>query len=125
MRDDLNASLGMDSHLAYRKVNAWVLQKTGNIEPAKPERLVNTLAGEQAIKELRNTGLASLVSYYNWKEGHIPVLDETGFGAKVSLKLDVADLEDLAAVNNALAPYHLRFTIAERNLEFIIIKENR
>lgn len=113
----------MDSRLEYRKVRAWVLQKIGPIQPAVPQKTVNTLDGPQAIKEIKNASLSSFTSYYNWKAGHAPVVDETDYSGKIDMQLAVSDMEDLNELNRALKPYHLRLITAERNLEFIVFTE--
>lgn len=123
LKDDLNHTLGMNSRLEHRKVKAWVLEKTGTIKSAVPQKTTNTLAGAQAVKGLQNATLNSFTSYYNWKPEHIPVVDETGYTGKVDLQLAVNDMEDLVSLNLALAPYHLRLVQKERNLEFIVFTE--
>jgi|GEM_PF-1822922 len=125
IRDDLNLASRMNTRLEYRRVKAWVLEKTGTIQPAKPQKVFNNLGSNAEIKELRNATLTSFTSYYNFKPDHIPVVDETGYTGKIDMQLKVADMEDLETLNRALAPYHLRITPRERTLEFIIFHENQ
>jgi hypothetical protein len=122
---DLNQSLGLHTREEYRQVKVWVLQKTGALTPAKPQKVFNSLNGQQELKELRNASLTSLTSYYNFKPGHIPVLDETGYTGRIDLQLKVKDMEDLAAVNAALKPYQLQLSVQERQVEFIVFTETR
>ncbi|SDF80975.1 Thiol-disulfide isomerase or thioredoxin [Mucilaginibacter pineti] len=75
---------------------------------------------------LQNLPLSSLIlqlNVYYMQLSPYPVIDETGYTAKVDIHI-TANLSDVTSLNAALAKYELRFIRAKRQINVLTISDN-
>lgn len=76
---------------------------------------------------IRNKSLALFFSQLQVKfmqKSSLPLINETNYHKKVDMDID-AKLSDLASVNKALEKYHLKFIKAYRNINILVIGDEK
>ena len=77
--------------------------------------------------KIQNAAISNLITNLNaiwWQDSPYPVLDQTGIDFIVNLNVE-ADINDVNAVNNALNPYGLAFTLKETEVEVLVIRDKK
>jgi len=124
MLADINHFTGMHCRLESQTVKVWLLKSTGPAPLATGGRALNTLY-QKENRALANEYIKALVYELNKEESNPPVIDATHWKQAVNLSLgQLANLNDLAALNQALAPNHLVLEEAQQAVTFLIIEEN-
>jgi thiol-disulfide isomerase/thioredoxin len=122
MLQDLQRLFGVTGRVEKRMTACYVLKalpwklKLGTKGGPAGNNFHEAGSGE---RWMRNSTLYELTAHLQEKEGSLPVVDETAYLGKADLKL-AANLDDLAALNNALARYGLVLERTERLLDMLV-----
>lgn len=130
MRDDLDRFFRTSARIEKRKVKAFVLSATGKgvvaISPRAPHPpgfAPPEGAGQLLIRNFYRFTLDGLLGVVL----KVAVIDETGLRGTVDLGRSYNELfkkkTDVAFIRNALAKYGIGFQEAEREVEFLVIRE--
>lgn len=77
--------------------------------------------------KIQNAAISNLIKNLNgiwWQDSPYPVIDQTGIDFIVNLNVE-ADINDVNAVNTALIPYGLVFTLKETEVEVLVIRDTK
>jgi len=134
MLQDLNRYfgklLGIEGRMEKRKVKCWALVKTGTgsipiSRGGKPEM---TFGLNEDYCSVRNTTIrewfVSMLRGGPLENSPLPVINESGVTEPVDFEIH-GDLKNPRAIGDALHKYGLDFRLEERELDMMVISDNR
>lgn len=128
---DLNSNLGLKGYITKKNIPCWVLVHTAHSDSLLRSRggppAENIGSKTPGLKFIRNLPLSVLVSAVNNQLPARPLrpvlLDETGILFNVDMQFFIPDIQDLPALNTAIAPYGLQLIPAQREIEVFVLAE--
>lgn len=126
MRDDLDRYFSQyEVFIEKRKRECLVLVRTSEVDKLKSTGGTPDFRLNQFDAKLQNVSLerfiAALDRYYMQNSAY-PVFDETNYKGKVDLNIN-AGLASYEVMNQELKKYDLKFIVAERETEVLVIKD--
>jgi hypothetical protein len=129
MRSDLDkyfgGVLGLKAERSKRKVTCWILTRTSSSDRLKTSGEPSVQASDAFTYTLINGKLIDFVSAlqsYYFQMSSIPLIDETHYTGKIDLNVN-CDLTNMAALNDELSKYDLKFIQGKRDIDMIVIRE--
>lgn len=116
MRSDLDLWLGLHGRLEKRKIDCFVINRSGNMISPGIQYSKDTITG------LKKISVSSLIYFLNQSMYGKPAIDETGY-KKFYVWLDKNSLSDTGYVNMMLEKYGLRLTTAQREIEMFVLSK--
>jgi thiol-disulfide isomerase/thioredoxin len=111
--------------LVERKKSCYILVRTSSKDKIKTSGSKRSVLFNAFGCKLVNVPLKlflnNLDNYYLQTDPNL-VLDESGYKGNIDLTLQ-AKLSDLKALNTALEPYDLKFIIAERKVDMLLVRD--
>jgi len=136
---DLKAYENMRNHLATifpdykaavvkRTTKSYVLRRTSTEDKIKsiaegPKSAKFSSQGFLLVKFPLYRIIQELNLIYQQRSPY-PLVDETNYKDPVDIKID-ANLTDMASINKALIKYDLQFELLDREIDFLVISDNR
>lgn len=126
MRQDLDRYIGLDARWEKRRLECLVLYATDT-------SLLNYKTGEKRTAldpfriDLNKVNLSyfidNLESSTSYYRSPYPILDKTGYTGLIGNLMIEANIEDYKILDKELQKYGLRFTLEEREIEVLVIRE--
>lgn len=108
-----------------QRKTVWALTATGPLNQLLSKKDTSYFKKDASGYYLRNFRLSSLVqmlSLHTFQKSEIRLVDNTGFNNKIDLDI-VANMNDMADINRALAAQHLQFVKQEMEVPFLLITD--
>ena len=126
MQADLKRYVGLDAYIEKRKVKCLVFTARDTSLIAYKKGGYRSLI-DDTIVDLNNITMSHLIeNMYAGTKYHYssyPIIDETGYKGKLGdLKVN-ANAEDYTELDKALRKYGMRFKLAEREVDVLVIRE--
>lgn len=121
LQRDISAQYRLKAFVKDSVVNCWVLQYDSSKQEYPFERFPNYAA---ALKN-NSTSVWSLVYKISHTFFHVPAVNRTSFGSQQYVKFQKVNLNDINAVNNAIAPYGLTFVQTEMKMPVLYLRSNQ
>lgn len=132
MLDDLNRFFalkhGIEGLLEKRKVKCYALTKTGSgnqikSRGGKPRVDLRDGVNQFKVSNSRIDDIMWIWLSYHIQEFPIPIINETDYNEPVDFDLGEVDPNDFYAVKDKLRKFGLEFTLVERELDMIVIRD--
>lgn len=130
MLEDLSRSFGISATAQKQTASCYALVKTGAdslLKSGGATPASTLLSKDSAVKYLRNSSITRLVKAFNFSTppDTVPiVLDETGITYNIDIAFNIPNIQNLSALNELLPSYGLKLIPVQREIEFLVIKEN-